>query len=681
MTVSLTAISFNHDASSAKISALNIRRDLVDPVIVPEWRSGETSRPEDSLAAYAISEAVGHDVSVVAQLVTTAPEAGPYEVRAITPQPEDLPVERLKLFLHPFVSENASQLDYQRAFQQNYQQIQDAVAKGNVLGEVAARSVSPSVGGWSNVPLRLIGHRLFDAGVGIHCQTWLWQYRRNQNLPWRSLALTQHRIYTIIALPTLPWRQGAAVHSPDVLWTRVLDYACLWAQGAQTAKEAAAEITRAVYGLGKGVVQYDCVGAGASHYTTAILGHFNCLGLLDRLGGGIGMGSRVDCSDCATLVSTFANALGCDLWQSGMGMVSPFFEVNPILAIGSDRWQTPCGRPGFYFHEVAWTDSCGANDFVFDACLAVNAPSSVGGLSQSLVPTDMKFGTPGSGDYLDCLATAAGRKLCPPQPSSRLRRLLATVSEQPLAERIGSSLDLLSEHLGFPAAKERVHPKLPLFVVNHTFKGDEFAGWTLLSRYQLPESPSRPILTQYLWSDDSIAGRLLNVNVYECSSESEARDLMVEVLAGFQLPMSTDENEQPIGDMCFKKNGDVVVFARGNLIVVMRAAGRKHINVLPLAQALDNGLSRRPPIRTSDAPVQLVISRPGEPVQLISKNVLSAGWNFEIFADNIEGNKHRGVWFQTTNLGSYILDLYGHDCTGSGFSARRNVKVETPTAL
>jgi len=81
----------------------------------------------------------------------------------------------------------------------------------------------------------------------------------------------------------------------------------------------------------------------------------------------------VNCSDCATITSTFANLLGCDLNQSKMGNG---FALKPLLAIGSSVWQTACGWTTFSYHEVAWKSPCGASDNIFDACLEVNTNAS-----------------------------------------------------------------------------------------------------------------------------------------------------------------------------------------------------------------------------------------------------------------------------------------------------------------
>lgn len=162
-----------------------------------------------------------------------------------------------------------------------------------------------------------------------------------------------------------------------------------------------------------GVAAYDAANAG-----------FNCTAFLERLHGGVGNGQYVNCSDCATFTSTFANILGCDLWQSRMG--GQGFDLNPILAIGSDTWYPGCQSwpvPGFSYHEVAWTGSCTEADNVFDSCLQVDGDADPTTAPHvPLLPTNLQFGTPGSGYYRDRLATPPTRTSCAPAPMTRTRR-------------------------------------------------------------------------------------------------------------------------------------------------------------------------------------------------------------------------------------------------------------------
>jgi hypothetical protein len=181
-------------------------------------------------------------------------------------------------------------------------------------------------------------------------------------------------------------------------------------------------VTERVYALGPDLLEYGCPVLGVTEYA-APEGYFNCTAFLDRLRGGIGNGRYLNCTDCATIVSTFANSVGCDLSQARMGMVAPFFATNPILAIGSSIWQPACGIPGFYYHEVAWKGACTADDEIFDACLQVDRdPNPLLAPHSPVIPANMRFGEPGDGAYRDRLATPQARQFCEPQPSTRQRK-------------------------------------------------------------------------------------------------------------------------------------------------------------------------------------------------------------------------------------------------------------------
>jgi hypothetical protein len=149
---------------------------------------------------------------------------------------------------------------------------------------------------------------------------------------------------------------------------------------------------------------------------------FNCTAFLDLLAGGPGAGKFVNCSDCATFVSSFANAIGCDLWQSKMGYS---FGLNEMLGIGSAVWQTCCGWGAFSYHEVAWKNNCGNDDEVFDACLEVDGDADpLNPPHTPLLPTNIKFGAAGAGLYRDRLCNIPGRPKCNPQPATKQRRVV-----------------------------------------------------------------------------------------------------------------------------------------------------------------------------------------------------------------------------------------------------------------
>ena len=389
--VVLEAVAFNWDAASTT-DGLNIRRNASTPVVLPEWREGLSTRPEDSLAAYSIADTLGHQLSIKAQFRRTDPSLHAVEIRALegreTSDDDDL---------------------------------DDALADdecGNVLGRVRTTSVTFGAGGQTPMESFDLEHvRIHRWGVGARTVVWRWQYRVGRH-PWKSIGTTRHRIYSLLSVPTLPWQQQPfVITNLQLPWTDVLDYACAWAHGARTVDRAAGLVTRAAYRLGPSVISYDCPGGGSTHYSFP---DFDCTAFLERLGGGPGLGYYVNCTDCATISSTFANALGCDLWQSRMGYG---FALNEMLGIGSTTWQTCCGWPSFSYHEVAWEGACTATEDVYDACLQVDGdPNPTAPPHTPLLPVDLRFGNPGDGTYRDRLATPPGRSNCNPQPSTRVRR-------------------------------------------------------------------------------------------------------------------------------------------------------------------------------------------------------------------------------------------------------------------
>jgi hypothetical protein len=404
MSVLLDAVQFNHDPNSATGDALNLRKSASQFVTLPEWQHGISVNPEDSPAAYAIAETRGQTLTIQARFSRTEPTIATAEIRALDPT-VDPPEEQGCGCLAPFV--------------RLLRLILRALI-GNVLGDVAARQVAFLPSGLSNFEtFQLQNVRLWDVGVGIRTTTWRWQYRLQPGDPWTDFATSNHRIYVLLEVPKLPWaQQPYNAGNPQLPWTDVLDYACNWAVLTTSLDDAAARVTQSVYDLGPGLLAYDCPGGGSTNYA---FGGFDCTAFLERLRGGFGRGQWVNCTDCATFVSTFANILGCDLWQSQMGWG---FTLNPLRAIGSSVWQPACGWPtGFSYHEVAWKGNCTANEEVFDACLQVDGDADPTTAPHTpLLPTNLRFGNPGDGQYRDRLATPAGRPTCAPQPGTRTRR-------------------------------------------------------------------------------------------------------------------------------------------------------------------------------------------------------------------------------------------------------------------
>jgi hypothetical protein len=365
--IAVETIQFNHDPGTATHDALNIRRNATQTVVLPEWRRFACVNPEDSPAAYSVMSTKGNAITIQASFRCSDPAIHSAELR--------------------------------------------------VPHHVHTKTVSFAGGASGVVTFDLIDPPVTHGHVGVWDVDWHWEYRLPHDFHWHPMHTTRHRIYVVLDMPTAPWSQlpftSANVQLP---WTEALDHACDWARGANSKDRVARMITENVYALGPAVVTYDCPGGGASHYSFS---GFDCSAFLDRLRGGAGNGIYVNCSDCATILSTFANLLGCDLWQSRMGYS---FGLNPILAIGSNIWQTACGWGGFFYHEVAWADACTATDDVWDGCLELNgSPNPTGPPFLPLLPCDLEFGN----EYVNRLASPAGIANCQPRPTTRQRRAVS----------------------------------------------------------------------------------------------------------------------------------------------------------------------------------------------------------------------------------------------------------------
>lgn len=434
MELTLEAIQFNHNPAGSADSALNIRRNASTFLPVPEWRAGART-PEDSRVAYSIEDTTGQTIKIKAKFVRTLSNLSAVEVRAIPTGPQSYPdwwpaflwqqYLAIPYYFYPY--------SFYLYLQNLYQYWVDLLTAP--LSRFSA-SVNPKRIGFNANGLtaletfELSDPQLATLGVGIHPLYWKWQYRVNSGDSWQDFAESQHLIYLVLRVPTSPWQQTPFSSTNTQLpWTDVMDFACQWAGGAPDTRTAAQRVTAKVSQLGDELIEYDCPGGGNCHYASLIGSAFNCSAFLERLRGGMGNGRYVNCTDCATILSTFANALGCDLWQSRMGTLAPpaiiFFAVNQVVSIGGKAFGLPCGWPGFTYHEVAWTNACEETDDVFDACCQVNRTADPANPPRSaLLPAGMPFGAPGDVQYRDRLAAPAARAICEPRPNTRVRRIV-----------------------------------------------------------------------------------------------------------------------------------------------------------------------------------------------------------------------------------------------------------------
>jgi len=356
--VELAGIKFNWDPTQAATDALSIRRNRTSDVPATEWTK-TLSSAADSPALYAISAVTGKAITIQAKFLVSDPAATTAQVKA---------------------------------------------DGSGILGAIGPFTVT-FANGVSNpewVTISLPDHQLATTGITRSDVTWSWSCRPAGG-DWTSLATTSHRVYAVLAVPPMPWVQSADLGETQLPWTDVLDFACAWAQGLKAPQAAASAVTTRVNSAIN--LTYDTA-SGASAYTSHPANEFLCTQFVSLLKGGPGLGRIVNCTDCATIVTTFANVLGCNLFAAVMLPTTPGvrgFACNQIQAIGSSAWAYPFpsgGGGGFSYHEIPWTGTGTYPDAISDACLKVDSgpdPWSwgTGTAHAPLLPLGITFATRG----------------------------------------------------------------------------------------------------------------------------------------------------------------------------------------------------------------------------------------------------------------------------------------------
>jgi len=201
--------------------------------------------------------------------------------------------------------------------------------------------------------------------IGRFDVTVKWHFEAKGAAGWAPIAGTDQsavlRFYGVLGN-----EQGTT--APNLPWVAVVDLGTKAATGKAAAADVRAALVKEIYenfGL-----KYDRK-SGASFYTTYSSGfgaaRFD-LGLFLKRS----RGTTVNCTDCASILSTYTNMLGVKLHYAIIqGSGTTGFSLNPIMGIGSTVFGSPfdSGRMSFNYHAVTTQDS---TKTINDATLAVD---------------------------------------------------------------------------------------------------------------------------------------------------------------------------------------------------------------------------------------------------------------------------------------------------------------------
>jgi hypothetical protein len=558
----LEAIQFNHDSCSASVDAFNIRKNQKEFVEVPEWRRNVSINPEDSPAAYALCETRGNTLTIRARFSWDDRGVSPVDIRALDGR------------INPKPGNNS-------AFSASAVRLLRPVLRssiGNVLGEVAQQNIKPCEDETVFHEFELKNVRIWDAGVGVQDIVWRWQYRLSGTSNWIDFALTTHRVYTVLQVPKRPWLQEHDPSNTQLPWLEVLDHACNWASGAADPNDAAQLVTLRVHDLGLGVVSYE----GSAYYTDQE--DFDCESFLDVLRGGIGGGAHVNCDDCAAIVSTFANALGCNLEQL---CIVPFnsseYRLKPHTRIGIPGWVF---NEEFVHHSVA-SEGCMEQHEVFDACLQIDDDDKPGILI-AVQPTNLRFGHLLEDGYRSRLVIKEDLENCVLGPCRRRHLGPAEKVLSPCA----NILDLKKRYdFHYWALTESTDARLYLSKI--LFADYILPAWRLI-RDRPSSDTAQPPSIQSFWELRQKSGEtVMRIDAYECISSAEARKALMSLLTGLERPSATLQQDAELGDVAFADGGFTsILFSTHNLAFFLRNAGKENVPLTEVAKAINHAIHK-----------------------------------------------------------------------------------------
>src|SRR5262252_2730563 len=124
------------------------------------------------------------------------------------------------------------------------------------------------------------------------------------------------------------------------------------------------------------------------------------------------------------------------------------------------------------------------------------------------------------------------------------------------------------------------------------FAGSELEGWKLLRTKETEEGANKVIRS--LWSRGDETDKLLSIDVFLSPSVKSAHETLLEALGNTQsgrVERRTDKNT--VGDVAFGLANTMIMFARANLVLVIRNAGPTVVPVGGIGRELDKRIQRR----------------------------------------------------------------------------------------
>lgn len=121
--------------------------------------------------------------------------------------------------------------------------------------------------------------------------------------------------------------------------------------------------------------------------------------------------------------------------------------------------------------------------------------------------------------------------------------------------------------------------------------GGKLGRWTV-SRAQAVPFPAARAAYRFMWQESRSNETLLRLDLVEAASAAAAREIVLELLGQFESPQIQPIANPPAGELAFGAPGNtVILFARANVVAMIRNAGREVVTVVAFARLVDRRLT------------------------------------------------------------------------------------------
>jgi hypothetical protein len=251
----------------------------------------------------------------------------------------------------------------------------------------------------------------------------------------------------------------------------------------------------------------------------------------------------------------------------------------------------------FSGHTVAWEGAGTADEDIYDACLEIDGDEDpITAPHKPLLPANLRFGQVGEKGYVFRLTPPPDPGTVRPTPANNRTRRSIGPNPYKSGPRVrGKLLRFIKEHYHY---KEwmAVYPQGPaLFTFEALPMFSGFAEWNLIEPPQFLRTSNRPPVIKLIFQGAVEPDFLLRVDIDVCASESATPHFLLQRLGQFHSPSLKPLLASELGRLAFfEVETGAVLFTRGNLVILVRNAGRGYISLTEVARDVDRFVIRNP---------------------------------------------------------------------------------------